>query len=107
MVMKPLVLLVLILPASSPPAAAKLRDTTVEIYGYTGSYCFGNASNLLKGREWNRPVGADGLLRLPKRWGLLIDVVTSRLGVNEGAHGGIDHHPKRTSTGKTLTFSTR
>ena len=88
MVMKPLVLLVLILPASAPPAAAKLRDTTVEIYGYTGSYCFGNASNLLKGGEWNRPVGAGVLLRLPKRRGLLIDVVTSRLEVNDGRRPG-------------------
>jgi len=42
-----------------------------------------------------------------KTLGLLIDVVTSRLEVNEGAHGGIDHHSKQTSTGITLTFSNR
>jgi len=63
-----LVLLVLIVAASPLPAASELRKTTVEIYGYTGSYRFGNTTNLLRGREWNRPVGADVLLRLPKRW---------------------------------------
>jgi len=47
MAMKTLVLPVLILPASAPPAAAELRDTTVEVCGYTGSYRFGNTSNLL------------------------------------------------------------
>ena len=91
--MKTLVLLVLLVVASALPAAAELRDTTVEFYGYTGSYRFGNRSNVLKGGEWTPQGGAGVLLRLPGRWGLLADVVTSRLEVNEGAHGRFDDHP--------------
>ena len=68
--MKTLVLLVLMVAASALPAAAELRDTTVEIYGYTGSYRFGNRSHVLKGGEWN----PQGGVRHPastvnSRWG--------------------------------------
>ena len=47
----------------------------------------------MKGGEWNPQGGAGVLLRLPRRWGLLTDVVTSRLVRNEGPHGPLTDHP--------------
>ena len=91
--MKTLVLLVLIVAASAPPAAAELRDTTVEVYGYTGSYRFGNRSNVLKGGEWNPQGGVGLFVPVGSRWAVLTDLVTSRLEVNEGPHGPLTDHP--------------
>lgn len=78
---------------SGGPLRSQQRGPSMEVYGLTGVYHFGNRSNLLKGGEWNPQAGVGVLLPLGSRWALLTDVVTSRLEVNEGLHGPNSDHP--------------
>ncbi len=75
------------------PLRAQQRDPAVEIYGLTGTYYFGNSSNVLKNREWNPQVGVGALFPVGSKWALMIDGVTSRLEVNEGPHDKYTDHP--------------
>jgi len=86
-------LFVLMVVASGMLLGAEQPDTAAEVYGLTGSYRFGNKSNVLKGDEW-RPQAAVGfLVPVRSRWAFLTDIVTSRLERNEGPHGPLDGHP--------------
>ena len=71
---------------------AQQRNPTVEIYGLTGRYYFGNKSNVLKGGEWKLQVGGGVLIPVLPKWAVMIDGVTSHLEVNEGPHGPYDDH---------------
>ena len=74
------------------PLCAQQRDPAVEIYGLMGTYYFGNSQNVLKNREWKPQVGVGALFPVGSKWALMIDVVTSRLEVNEGPHGPYTDH---------------
>ena len=86
-------LLVLLVVAGSIPLDAEQPDRAAEVYGLTGSYRFGNRSNVLKGGEWNPQAGVGFLVPVRSRWAVLTDIVTSRLERNEGPHGPLTDHP--------------
>lgn len=72
---------------------AQQRDPSIEIYGLTGTYFFGNTSRVLKGGDWKPQFGAGVLFPLGAKWALMIDGATSHLEVNEGPHGPKTRHP--------------
>lgn len=75
--------LILLVVAGSIPLAAEQPERAAEVYGLTGSYRFGNRSNVLKGGEWNPQAGVGFLVPVRSRWAVLTDFVTSLLERNE------------------------